>query len=104
MAIRGTGSVELPAYGAADAEHRVEKEILRHLPHARVIVLSIARAGAAERIVEEFRVTYRIEVSMQVEAAEAGAPASAAFRAARAALEGTRYAGVAWEVAAPGGA
>lgn len=92
---RGRGRVEVPAYGVADAEHQVEKEILRAWPDARVEVLEIGRAGAS-RIVEEFAVAYRVEAVVRVEADAPDEARREALRRLRAAFEGTRHRHVEW--------
>lgn len=92
----GHGRAELPAYGLADAEHQVEKEIVRALPAARVEVAEVQRAEAAGRIVEEFRVGYRVRVDMAVDADSADAARREALRRLRAALEGTRHRRIQW--------
>ena len=51
VAVRGTGRVELPAYGLADAEHQVEKELRALWPGATVEVTDVARTDPAARIV-----------------------------------------------------
>lgn len=93
--VRGSGRVDVPAYGIADAEHVVEKEILRAWPEARVEILEVARAAGAGRIVEEFTVAYHIRATVAV---DEGTDARArAFRFARSRLEETRYRRTEWE-------
>ena len=91
----GRGRVEVPAYGLADAEHQVEKELLRAWPGARVEVLEITRAGEA-RIVEEFTVAYRVEATVQVEAPTPEEAWREALRRLREALGGTRFRRIEW--------
>jgi hypothetical protein len=96
VAVRGRGRVQVAAYGVADAEHLVEKELTRLWPGARVRIERISRAGGS-RIVEEFEVSYLLEGEQQVVAATpAGAPA-AAFRHLRSLLSGSRYRKTEWE-------
>jgi hypothetical protein len=95
--IRGRGRVQLPAYGLADAEHRVEKEISRLLPTARVQVLDVARAEGGRRIVEEFTVSYRLDDTLRVEATSPDAARTAAFRRARDLIADSRYFRTEWE-------
>lgn len=92
----GRGRAELPAYGLADAEHQVEKEIVRVLPGARVDVAEVLRTEAAGRIVEEFRVRYRVVVSTEVEADSPDEARREALRELRGALEGTRHRRIEW--------
>ncbi|MDP9349179.1 MAG: hypothetical protein M3P24_08570, partial [Gemmatimonadota bacterium] len=92
---RGRGRVEVPAYGVSDAEHQVEKEILRAWPESRVEVLEIARAGEA-RIVEEFRVSYRVEATVRLEAPSREEGRREALRRLRGAFEGTRHRRIEW--------
>lgn len=98
----GRGRAEVPAYGVADAEHQVEKELLRAWPGARVEVLEISRAGEA-RIVEEFSVAYRLEATVRLEASSAEEARREALRRLRAAFEGTRHRRIEWTRVEPGG-
>jgi hypothetical protein len=95
--VRGRGRVRLPAYGLADAEHRVEKELSRLWPGTLVQVLDVSRGEGGVRIVEEFTVTYRLENTLRVEAGSPESARTAAFRAARALLADSRYARTEWE-------
>jgi hypothetical protein len=98
--IRGRGAVRLPAFGLADAEHRVEKELRALLPGARVTVTSILRVEPEPRIVEEFSAEYLLELAVPVPA-DAEDPRAEAFRTARTPLHGTRYAATEWLSADP---
>lgn len=102
LPIRGEGRVSVPAYGIADAEHLVEKEISRALPGARVAVLE-ARRETRDRIVEEFSVEYRIDATLEVEAEDPEKAKGAAFRRARALLSDTRYHLTRWDELTPPG-
>lgn len=93
---RGRGKVEVAAYGIADAEHLVEKELRRLWPEARVTVARIDRAGAP-RIVEEFAVRYLLEGTLDVEAESAAEAPAAAFRRMRELLSQSRYRRAEWE-------
>lgn len=95
--VRGTGRVELAAYGVADAEHRVEKELAALWPEGRVEVAEVARTGAG-RIVEEFSVAYRVRGDVAVAGAPGEEAERAALRALREGFAGSRYERVAWEV------
>jgi len=98
--VRGGGRTEVAAYGVADAEHQVEKEILRLWPDARVRVLEVRRSGAAaERIAEEFVVEYRLEGVLEVDAPDEAAARAEVFRTGRDRLQGSRYWRIAWEAA-----
>lgn len=99
--LRGTGRVEVAAYGLADAEHLVEKEIGRAWPEARVEIRDVTRTGVG-RIAEELSVLYRVEAVMEVEAGTREAATREALREARRRLEGTRYARIAWEASRVG--
>lgn len=94
--VRGRGRVRIAAYGVADAEHLVEKELSRLWPGAGVYIEGISRTGDA-RIVEEFDVSYRVEGEQTVEADRPGDAPTAAFRQSREALAGSRYGVTAWE-------
>lgn len=96
--LRGTGRVELAAYGLADAEHRVEKELGALWPGSRVEVLEVARAGEG-RIVEAFRVHYRVTGDLPA-GAEAD-PVAAALRSLRTRFEGTRFERITLDVPGP---
>lgn len=93
---RGRGSVAVAAYGVADAEHLVEKEMGRLWPGGRVRIEGITRAGDS-RIVEEFEVAYVVEGSLEVSAPRPEDAASAAFRHLRGLLAGSRYRRTEWE-------
>ena len=98
--LAGSGSVEVAAYGIADAEHLVEKEIGRLWPQARVRVLEVRRPpGAVKRIAEELTVEYQVRGSLTVEARDEGAARTEAFRHARALFDESRYRKVRWEKA-----
>jgi len=96
--VAGAGTVELAAYGIADAEHRVEKEIRRLIPSASVAIASVERPTDSSRIVEEFSVTYRLRLTVSIDARDDAAAASAAFRSVRESLAGTRYDRTRWEI------
>jgi hypothetical protein len=96
--------VELPAYGIADAEHVLEKEIARLWPEARLQILATARVGNPGRIVEEFSLSYLLEATLEVDADSRKEAESAAFRAARAQLEESRYKHTRWEAGKGGSA
>lgn len=97
VALKGSGRVELAAYGVADAEHQVEKEVRAAWPSARVEVLEVSRAGAQGRIVEEFAVAYRVRGTVTVEVEDAKEARRAALREVRGRLAGTRHARIAWD-------
>jgi hypothetical protein len=98
IALRGAGRVELAAYGLADAEHQVEKELRALLPDAAVDVLDVARADERSRIVEEFRVRYRVRAAVPVDADSADDARKAALRLLRERFAGSRFERIAWEV------
>jgi hypothetical protein len=95
--LRGSGRTDVAAYGIADAENQVEKELLRLWPAARVRVLEVRRPGGAERIAEEFTVHYRVEGHIAVEATDSGHARREAFRQARARFIGSRYWKIGWD-------
>jgi hypothetical protein len=97
VALKGSGRVELAAYGVADAEHQVEKEVRAAWPEARVEVLEVSRAGAQGRIVEEFAVRYRVRGTVTVEVEDAKEARRTALREVRGRLAGTRHARIAWD-------
>jgi len=101
IAIRGTGWVELAAYGLADAEHQVEKELRALWPDASVEVLDVARMDERSRIVEEFRVRYRVRIRTAVEADTVADARRYALRLLRERGTGSRFERIAWEVEAP---
>jgi hypothetical protein len=98
VAVQGTGRVELAAYGVADAEHRVEKELAALWPDATVTVLEVGRTGTG-RIVEELAVGYRVRGAVPVEAESDAGARRAALRELRGRFAGSRFERVAWEVA-----
>jgi hypothetical protein len=95
--VLGTGRVEVPAYGLADAEPQVQKEIRAAWPESHAEVLDVGRPGGAARIVEDFAVTYRITGALDVAEATVAAAEREAFRLLRARFESTRYHQVRWE-------
>ena len=95
--LRGAGRVELPAYGVADAEHQIEKEISRAWPEARVEVTEIGRAAHSGRIVEEFAVGYRVRGTVKVAASSASEARTLALRELRERCGPTRFVRVTWE-------
>lgn len=98
------GRVELPAYGLADAEHQVEKEIHALWPDAQVDVTDVGRVDERARIVEEFRVSYRVRVVVELDAASPAEAGKAALRLLRDRFTGSRYERVAWSVLGAAGA
>ena len=99
MAARGTGRVDLAAYGLTDAEHQVEKEIRAVWPEAVVEVTGVERLDEVSRIVEEFRVSYRVRGVVAVDAEGADAARKAALRLLRDRFAGSRFARITWEPA-----
>lgn len=99
VAVRGYGRVELAAYGLADAEHQVEKEIRALWPDAAAVdVLDVARMDEASRIVEEFRVRYRVRGVVPVTADSEVDARKAALRMMRDRFIGSRFERITWEV------
>jgi hypothetical protein len=98
IAVRGAGRVELPAYGLADAEHQVEKELRALWPSASVDVLDVARTDGRSRIVEEFLVRYRVRTAVSVQADTPADARKSALRMLRDRFTGSRFERVAWEV------
>ncbi|HEX8391603.1 MAG TPA: hypothetical protein VF665_04520 [Longimicrobium sp.] len=96
--LRGQGRVEVAAYGVADAEHQVEKELAALWPGALVDILEVGRVDADGRIVEEFRVGYRVRGSVSGTADTEEDARKAALRRLREAFAGSRFARIAWEV------
>jgi hypothetical protein len=99
VAVRGSARVELAAYGIADAEHQVERELRELWPEAAIELLELARTLPAPRIVEEFAVRYRIRGSVMVDADTEADARRAAFRALRERFAGSRHERIAWEAA-----
>ena len=95
--MRGSARVELAAYGVADAEHQVERELRELWPGARVDLLEVARTLPEPRIVEEFAVRYSIRGTVAVDAESEDDARRAAFRTLRQRFAGTRHERVAWE-------
>jgi hypothetical protein len=101
VAIRGSGTAELAAYGLADAEHRVEKELRALWPAARVEVIDVSRRGPPGRIVEEFLVRYRVSGTEAVIAGDAAESSRLALRVARERFAGSRFERIHLEAAPP---
>lgn len=98
MAVRGAGQVELAAYGLADAEHQVEKELRALWPDAAAVeVTDVSRVDEASRIVEEFRVRYRVRGTVSVMAHTDADGRRAALRRLRERFTGTRFERITWE-------
>ena len=89
--------MEIAAYGSADAEARVEKELLRALPSARIDVRAIRRTDEETRIVESFQIDYLLRTEALSEGEDEESARRAAFAAARSALQGTRFQRISWE-------
>ncbi|HYR09336.1 MAG TPA: hypothetical protein VEQ60_16245 [Longimicrobium sp.] len=99
VSVRGSGRVELAAYGLADAEHQVEKEIRALWPAAAAVdVTDVARMDEASRIVEEFRVGYRVRGVVSVTADTEAEARKAALRMMRDRFIGSRFERITWEV------
>jgi hypothetical protein len=98
VALRGAGRVELAAYGLADAEHQVEKEIRALWPEAAVHVLDVARSEGGSRIVEEFRIRYRVQGTIGVTADTEDEARKSALRVLRERFTGSRFELVTWDV------
>lgn len=101
IGIRGSGRVELAAYGLADAEHQVEKELRALWPQASVDVTDVSRMGDAGRIVEEFRVSYRVRGVVPTVADTDAEARKAALRVMRDRFLGSRFERITWEVVNP---
>lgn len=99
--VRGAGEVRVAAYGMADAEHLVQKELGRIWPSARVEVTDITRTDPAPRLVEEFLVRYWVEGVVMATADSLEEAPRAAFRLATGFLAGSRYQRVEWSVSQP---
>lgn len=94
--VRGRGRATVAAYGMADAEAQVEKELGRLWPEAVVQVEEVARSGA-HRIVEDFEVTYAVTGVAEVEVENPNDAPGAAFRQLRSRFEPSRFAHTSWE-------
>lgn len=97
VAVKGTNRVELAAYGVADAEHQVERELRERWPEARVDLLEVARTLPEPRIVEEFAVRYALRGTLTVEAETEDEARRAAFRQLRERFAAGRHERIAWE-------
>jgi hypothetical protein len=97
VGIRGGGRVELAAYGLADAEHQVEKELRALWPQAAVEVTDVSRMGEPGRIVEEFRVSYRVRGVVPTVADTDAEARKAALRVMRDRFLGSRFERITWE-------
>lgn len=98
--VRGRGRATVAAFGVADAEHLVEKEIGRAIPGSAVTITTVARPED-RRLVEEFTVEYHVSAVFEVEAESHEKAAGAAFRRARHLLSGTRYHLTEWSRVSP---
>jgi hypothetical protein len=85
------------AYGLADAEHLVEKEIRQRLPDATVEVTGIERVPGSGQIAEEFRAEYCVRAAVEAEGEDAASARRAALVHMRERLAGSRYQRIEWE-------
>lgn len=97
MRVRGGGQVELAAYGMADAEHQVEKEVRALWPEAGVSILEVGRSDGGARIVEEFRIRYRLNGTILVDEETDAEARKTALRVLRDRFSGSRFERIAWE-------
>ncbi len=93
----GSGVASIEAFGSADAEARLEKEVARALPGASLLIRALRRTEETPRIVEGFDAEYLLRVRIDMEGNDEEGARRAAFASARQALSGTRFARVAWE-------
>ncbi len=92
--------MELPAFGLADAEHRVEKEVAAICPGCAARVVEVGRSDVGGgRIVEEFMAAYRLHCTVALDADSGADARTRALRDLRARFTGTRFERVSWEVA-----
>jgi hypothetical protein len=98
VVLHGSGTAEIAAYGVADAEASIAKELTATLPGALVDVREVRRTEPQPRIVEIFVVQYKVKLPVEVatDLKEEDARRQA-FRSGRAALKGTRFERTAWE-------
>lgn len=94
--MRGRGRVTVAAYGMADAEAQVEKELGRLWPGAVVQVEEVSRQGPP-RIVEEFEVGYWVRGVAVVDVEHEHDAPGAAFRQLQDRFEGSRFSHTSWE-------
>jgi hypothetical protein len=92
VTVRGTGRVELPAYGLA------EKELRALWPDAAVDVTDVSRPGPAARIVEEFRVSYRVRGVVHASGDTETEARKTALRTLRDRFAGSRFERITWDV------
>ena len=96
LRVRGRGRATVAAYGMADAEAQVEKELGRLWPAAVVQVEEVSRRGPA-RIVEEFEVRYTVRGVAEVEAEHEHDAPRVAFRQLQDRFDGSRFSQTSWE-------
>lgn len=96
--LTGEGRVEIPGYGIADAEDRLEKEIRAVFPDALIRLLQTRRTDPEPRIVEQFEIEYRVVVAVEVdaEAGDAEKMRRRAFASAREMVSGSRIEKIQW--------
>ena len=76
----------------------MEKESARLWPDAVVEVTDVARMDASARIVEEFRVSYRVRGAVSAEGDTEANARKSALRILRDRFTGSRFERVTWEV------
>lgn len=94
--VHGRGAVEIPGYGLADAEHRLEKELKTILSGGIVQVQQIRRTDPEPRIVESYLISFSVVIELEVEPVEEGKVERAAYGAARERVRSSRFERVEW--------
>lgn len=94
--VHGRGAVEIPGYGLADAEHRLEKELKSLLPGGTVQVQQIRRTDPEPRIVESYLISFSVVTDLEVEPSDEGKVERAAYAAARERVRSSRFERVEW--------
>lgn len=95
--LTGYGEAAIEAFGSADAEARLEKELARALPGSTLVIRALRRPEDEPRIVETFVAEYLLRSDLEVEGTNEESARRAAFSAARRALSGSRFQRVAWD-------
>lgn len=96
ITLTGEGRLEIPGYGIADAEDRLEKDVRALFPDALFRILQTRRTDPEPKIVETFEVEYRVVVAIEVDPDEPEKMRRKAFAKAREAVLGSRIEQIGW--------
>lgn len=94
--VTGEGRVQVPGYGIADAEDRIEKDVRALFPTGLFRILQTRRTDPEPKIVETFEVEYRVVVAVEVDPDETEKMRRKAFGMVRDTVLGSRIQQIQW--------